>query len=57
VADICDRCGYLVIQAPDGRWIHDSIADGYLCDLLSLATRTEPAQLQTTDPPDYNPED
>jgi hypothetical protein len=34
--DVCDRCGYPVIQLADGQWTHSSAADGVFCSLVMV---------------------
>ena len=39
--DVCDRCGYPVIQCADGRWIHDQYANAVFCSLVLTRPRPE----------------
>lgn len=43
MADVCDRCGYPVIEV-GGQWMHAENGDAVMCTLLKMADRARAAQ-------------
>jgi hypothetical protein len=43
VPDVCDRCGYAVIEV-NGQWVHAEQGDAAMCTLLKMADRARAAQ-------------
>jgi hypothetical protein len=35
--DVCDRCGYAVMKNAAGDWVHVSVADAAMCQILAWA--------------------